>query len=77
MVISAQQLQDCVRHARFATTRSRSPSLAAAVRTGFLAGILTFAACAHASSQDSQSAQSAENLTPQEVVRVVVNSFLS
>lgn len=72
MVINTQRLQDSVQKARFAATRSRSPSLATAVRTGFLAGFLTFALCASASSQDSQPA---EKLTPQEVVRIVVNSL--
>ncbi len=72
MAISTQRLHNCGRLARHAATRGRCPLLKAAVRTGFLAGILTFALCAHARSQDSQPT---ENLTPQEVVRIVVNSL--
>lgn len=70
MDIRPQRLQDGVQNARFAA--SRSPSLAIALYTGFLAGILTFALCSQATAQDNQPAR---NLTPQEVVRIVVNAL--
>lgn len=75
MVNSTRCLQDSahiVHIPRFAAIRSRFPSLAGAVRTGFLAGILTFVLCPQASSQDRQPT---EKLSPQEVVRIVITSL--
>ncbi len=72
MTINTQRWQASARIARITRTPCRMPSLASAGRSGFLICILTFGQWSLAGTQDHQPG---ENLTPQQVVRIVVDSL--
>ncbi len=72
MAISTQRWQAFVQITEITRPRCRMPSFASAGRTGLLACILAFSQWSLASTQDHQPD---EDLTPAQVVRIVVDSL--
>lgn len=72
VAINNQRWQTLLQVVRFASTGNRVRSLVTTVRTGVLAGILTISLSCLAS---AQSAEPSEIFTPEQVVRIVVESL--